>query len=87
MWMPPQTTRPPLRTAASAAGTSAPTGAKMIAASSGFGRRLVRAAGPVRAERAGESLAGRIAGLVKANTRRPCQRQTWAMMWAAAPKP
>src|SRR5436305_512224 len=29
--MPPQTTRPPLRTARSAAGTSAPTGANMIA--------------------------------------------------------
>ena len=37
MWMPAQTTRPPLRTARSAAGTSAPTGAKMIAASSGSG--------------------------------------------------
>src|ERR1017187_10360248 len=34
MWMPPQTTRPPLRTAFSAAGTSAPTGAKIMAASS-----------------------------------------------------
>ena len=37
MWMPPQTTRPPLRNAASAAGTSAPTGANRIAASSGSG--------------------------------------------------
>ena len=37
MWMPPQTTTPPLRTARSAAGTSAPTGAKMIAASSARG--------------------------------------------------
>ena len=26
-------------------------------------------------------------GRVKANTRRPCQRQTWAMMCPAAPKP
>ncbi len=26
-------------------------------------------------------------GLVKANTVRPCQRATWAMMCAAAPKP
>ena len=34
MWMPPQTTRPPFLTALSAIGTSAPTGAKMIAASS-----------------------------------------------------
>src|SRR5262249_47273192 len=37
MWMPPQTTRPPFLTALSAIGTSAPTGAKMIAASSGSG--------------------------------------------------
>src|SRR3984885_12521858 len=37
--MPPQTTRPPLRNAASAAGTSAPTGANKIAASSGSGGR------------------------------------------------
>src|SRR5438876_831611 len=37
MWMPPQTTRPPLRTAASARGTRSPAGAKMIAASSGSG--------------------------------------------------
>ena len=37
MWMPPHTTVPPGRTAASAAGTSAPTGAKMMAASSATG--------------------------------------------------
>src|SRR5262245_23836764 len=37
MWMPAQTTRPPLATARSATGTSAPTGAKMIAASSSSG--------------------------------------------------
>src|SRR5262249_38709593 len=37
IWMPPQTTRPPFFTALSAIGTSAPTGAKMIAASSGSG--------------------------------------------------
>jgi len=34
---PPQTTRPPFFTARSATGTSAPTGAKMMAASSGSG--------------------------------------------------
>src|SRR5438309_283482 len=33
--MPPQTTRPPFLTALSASGTSAPTGAKMMAVSSG----------------------------------------------------
>jgi hypothetical protein len=37
MWMPPHTTMPAGPTAASAAGTSEPTGAKMIAASSGCG--------------------------------------------------
>ena len=37
MWMPAQTTTPPLPTARSAAGTSAPTGAKTIAASSSSG--------------------------------------------------
>ena len=41
---------------ASAAGTSAPTGAKMIAASSGSGGALVGVAGPHRAELAGELL-------------------------------
>ena len=56
MWMPPQTTRPPFFTALSAAGTSAPTGAKMIAASSGSGGSLVGAARPDRAERAREIL-------------------------------
>ena len=34
IWMPPHTTTPPLRDAFSAAGTRAPTGAKMMAASS-----------------------------------------------------
>ena len=37
MWIPAQTTMPPLAVAARADGTSAPTGAKMIAASSGSG--------------------------------------------------
>ena len=37
MWMPAHTTTPPFRTAASATGTSAPTGAKMIALSSSTG--------------------------------------------------
>jgi len=37
MWIPAQTTRPPFATARNACGTSAPTGAKMIAASSSTG--------------------------------------------------
>ena len=87
MWMPPQTTRPPLRTAASAAGTSAPTGAKMIAASSGSGG--VSSDPPAHSapsERA-KACPAASPGRVKAKTRRPCQRQTWAMICAAAPKP
>ena len=53
MWMPAQTTVPPGASARSAAGTSAPTGAKMIAASSGSGGARP-AAGPLRAELARE---------------------------------
>ena len=61
MWMPPHTTVPPRATARSASGTSAPTGAKMIAASSSTGGALVRAARPDRAQRARERLRGRVA--------------------------
>ena len=43
MWMPPHTTRPPLRSEASASGTNDPTGAKMMAASSCSGARSVEA--------------------------------------------
>ena len=63
MWMPPHTTTPPLRTARSAAGTSAPTGAKMIAASSACGG--VASEPPAHTAprlRANPALAGRRAG-------------------------
>ncbi len=53
--MPPQTTVPPFRVAASAAGTSGPIGAK-TASRRGLGRRHRRIAGPFGAERAGEIL-------------------------------
>ena len=43
MWMPAHTTTPPFARARSAAGTSAPTGAKMIAASSSSGGRSFEA--------------------------------------------
>ena len=56
MWMPAAITRPPLRTARSAVGISGPTGAKMIAASSGSGRLLVGIARPFGAELDGEIL-------------------------------
>ena len=55
--MPAQTTVPPLSVAERAAGTSAPTGAKMIAASSGSGGPLVGASRPLGAELAREALA------------------------------
>src|SRR5438093_1047538 len=48
IWMPAQTTVPPFTTARSAAGTSAPTGAKMIAASSGSGGEASLAPGPAK---------------------------------------
>ena len=62
IWMPPQTTVPPFLVAASAAGTSEPTGAKISAASSGSGGCGRRIAGPFRAERAREILCRRVAG-------------------------
>ena len=62
MWMPAQTTVPPLASARSAAGTSAPTGAKMIAASSGSGGAAPDVAGPLGAELAREALRRVVAG-------------------------
>ena len=87
MWMPAQTTTPPGAVARSAAGTSAPTGAKMIAASSGSGPGCHRVAGPLGAEAAGERLRGLSSARVNANTRRPSCTATWQTMWAEAPKP
>jgi hypothetical protein len=58
--MPPETTVPPFLVALSAAGISAPTGAKISAASSGSGGASSE---PHRAEIAGEILAGDIARL------------------------
>ena len=61
MWMPAQTTRPPLRTARSAAGTSSPTRREDDRRVERLGRRLVRAAGPDGAERARERLRRHVA--------------------------
>ena len=61
MWMPPSTSVPPLASAASASGTSGPTGAKMMAPSSGFGGGSLGRAGPAGAELAGEPLRRRVA--------------------------
>ena len=62
MWIPAQTTEPPFATAASAAGTSSPTGAKMIAASSSSGAGPSRVARPLGAELARERLGLLVAG-------------------------
>src|ERR1700751_3348397 len=67
MWMPPQTTTPPLRTAARAAGTSAPIGAKMIAASSGSTGRVSDPPAQAQPSLAAQALRGRGEGV----TRRP----------------
>ena len=71
IWMPPQTTVPPFFVAARAAGTSAPTGAKISAASSGSGGAAVRVPGPFGAERAGELLRREVAGAGEGEHSRP----------------
>jgi len=87
MWMPAQTTTPPGATARSAAGTSAPAGAKMIAASSGTGGGSsdgpAQAAPSEHAKRRPSASSAR----VKAKTAFPWWRATWIRMCAAAPKP
>ena len=64
--MPPQTTRPPLRTALSAAGTSAPTGANRIAASGGSGGCSVEAPAQMQPRLRAKSCAAVSPGLVNA---------------------
>ena len=61
MWIPAHTTLPPLATRPSESGTSSPTGAKTMAASSSSGGRVVRAAGPFGAELAREGLSRLVA--------------------------
>ena len=88
MWIPAQTTVAALGDArASAAGTSSPAGAKMIAASSSSGG-APGAARPLGAELARERLRVLVArAREREQTRRPCARATCATMCAAAPKP
>ena len=87
MWMPAQTTTPPLAVAFKAAGTSCPAGAKMIAASSSSGPGPIESpahsAPSSRANDCDSSSSAR----VNANTRRPSWSATWVMMCAAAPNP
>ena len=86
MWIPAQTTVPPFVTARSAVGTSAPTGAKMIAASSGSGG--VSSEAPLHtAPRLRANACALVSPALNANTRRPWNRATWATMCASAPKP
>ncbi len=85
--MPPQTTIPPLRTAASARGTSAPTGAKMIAASSGSGGVSSEPPAQTRAESARELLRRAVARAREGEDARGPAIATCARICAAAPKP
>jgi hypothetical protein len=66
MWIPAQTTRPPLRTDLNAAGTSAPTAAKMIAASSATGAGSSDPPAQVQPSERAKSCAAASPGRVKA---------------------
>ncbi len=78
----------PSPSARSAAGTSSPAEAKMIAASSSSGRRPRASCPPTRRRaRARTPGSARRPARVNANTRRPWKRATWAMMCAEEPKP
>ena len=87
MWIPAQTTEPPFSTARRATGTSSPTGAKMIAASSGSGGSSPDAPAHSAPSERANACPSASPSRVNANTRRPCQRATWAITWADAPKP
>ena len=87
MWIPAQTTTPPFASAASAAGTSAPAGAKMIAASSSSGGRSSEPPAHSAPRLRANAWPSASPGFVKAKTRRPWWRATWATMCAEAPKP
>ena len=87
MWIRRTPTVPPLASAFSASGTSPPTGAKMIAASSACGGCSSEAPAHTAPSSSANACAAVSPARVKAYTSRPCQRATWAMMWAEAPKP
>ena len=80
MWIPAHTTVPPLSVARSAAGTSSPTGAKMIAASSGSGTESVAAPAHSAPSSRANVCADESPLRVKANTRRPSATATWQTM-------
>jgi hypothetical protein len=87
MWIPAQTTTPPRASTCSADGTSAPTGAKTIAASSSSGGRSSEPPAHSAPRLRANACPSVSPGFVNANTRRPWLRATWATMWAEAPKP
>ena len=87
IWMPPRTSVPPGTSARSAAGTRVPSGAKMIAPSSGSGGASCESPAYAAPSRSANSRAASSPGRTNANTRRPSTLATWARMCAAAPKP
>jgi hypothetical protein len=87
IWMPPHTTRPPALTARSASGTSAPSEAKMIAASSSTGGIASDGPAQVAFRLRANSWATVSPGRVNAYSSRPWERATWIRMCAAAPNP
>ena len=80
MWIPPQITRPPLLVFLNASTTNDPTGAKMIAASSGSGGAWSEPPAQCAPHRLAKSIAGRSEGLVKAKTVLPSARAICARM-------
>ena len=87
MWIPAHTTVPPGAVARSAAGTSAPTGAKISAASSGSGPGCMASPAHSAPSERASACAPSSPARVKTNTRRPSCTATWQMMCAAEPKP
>ena len=87
MWIPAQTTVPPGPTWDRASGTSRPTGAKMIAASSGTGGGSVDAPAHRHPSRRANCCAAASPGEVNAYTSRPSLTATCVIMCAAAPNP
>lgn len=87
MWIPAQTTRPPLRAAFSATGTRSPAVTKMMAASSSSDGISSDPPAQVVPRLRANACVMTSPGRVKANTDRPCHFAICARIWAAAPKP
>ena len=87
MWIPAHTTVPPGATARSATGTSAPTGANTIAASSGSGGPSSESPAHSAPSSRANAWPSMSPGRVSANTRRPSWAAIWQTMCAEAPKP